>query len=301
MSSDTTPEATGRGGPALRTDHARHDPALALADIARPIGRGKRPKGLRVQQEYAGQLLTVTCYEALDATDESILLALLALAACQDKPRVVDQDTEGEIGRQLWLELRPEGKQRKGRYGLVVETTAYAVLREAGLGASGGSQYRYLGNSLYRLSQVGVRVQGAGGETGMHLLAYTLRDDGALVVTLNERFARVLTGEDPQHVRYSLLERRQLASDAAQILHSRLTASLSRPGSEWTWRLDSLAERVWGEAARSGATARKRRQRLREALGEIEELGWHLRYSGSSRDPKVTVKRPDLVEQRVSA
>ncbi|OYQ73206.1 replication C family protein [Wohlfahrtiimonas chitiniclastica] len=65
---------------------------------------------------------------------------------------------------------------------------------------------------------------------------------------------------------------RALDSEAARLLHQRLCGWID-PGKTGKASIDTLCSYVWPSEASSSAM-RKRRQRVREALPELEALGW---------------------------
>lgn len=271
---------------------ALDDPATALASLFRPVCRGRRPLGLKVTTEFDGLDLMFTCFEWLDTRDQSILLAAVGLAGIERAS--LSAGTASEIGQQLWADLEPVKDALRGK-AVVVTTTYYALLQAAGLPTRGGAggDYERVKEILYRLSQVGCRVKKDGYDWSMRMLSYASRPDGTIHIALNERFAEALGGG--QNVRISLDERRQLKSEPAQIMHAWLTAT-TRPGGKGVWTgLDTLATRVWGVEAQQDGTRRKRRSKLLEALGEIEQHGWKVEERGRGGRHQVRVQRPKIL------
>ena len=95
--------------------------------------------------------------------------------------------------------------------------------------------------------------------------------DGRLYVALNPLIAQAVMGGG-QHVRISMDEVRALDSEAARLLHQRLCGWID-PGKTGKASIDTLCGYVWPSEA-SPSAMRKRRQRVREALPELEALGW---------------------------
>lgn len=268
---------------------ALHDPATALASLFRPVCRGRRPLGLRVDTEFDGYKLMFTCWEWLDTRDQSVLLAAVGMAGIDRQ--TLKATAAGEIGQKLWSDLKAADEALKGE-AVVLTTTYYALLEAAGL-PNRGADYDRVKDILYRLSQVGCRVKKDGYDWSMQLLSYASRPDGTIHIALNERFAQALAG---QNVRVSLDERRQIKGDAAQVLHAWLTAT-TRAGSKGLWMgLDAISARVWGVEAQNAGTQRKRRYALVEALAEIEGLGWKIEHKGRGTRHQVRVTRPKIIE-----
>ncbi|GJA79420.1 hypothetical protein KAM354_46560 [Aeromonas caviae] len=176
---------------------------------------------------------------------------------------------------------------------IVVKTTRYALMQAAGLDDK-GRNYDLLEDCLERLSMVGCRARKDGYDWSMRLLSYAETPEGQIHIALNPRFAEALSGH---HVHVSLMERRELHSDTAQLAHAWLSAWL-RQGNSNSIRLDRLAEKVWGPPSKAAATNRKRRERIGKALDEISKLhGWNVKIEGRGVAAKATIKRPLLLEQ----
>lgn len=274
---------------------ARHDPATALASLFRPVCRGRRPKGLDVTHRFDGATLRFTCFEWLDVRDQSVLLACCALAGIESS--TLAADAPGEVGRKLWLDLQAEHAALRDRAGVVV-TTRYQVLAAAGLDNNEAS-YDRLKDTLYRLSQLGIRVKLPNGQDwGMQMLSYRADGDGHLVIALNGRMVEALAG---QHVRVSLSERRELPSEIAELAHCWLTAAI-RQGRHMTIRLDTLAGHVWGIESANATTRRTRRLRIAEALEALNGLhGWKVRVEGRGDHAKATIWRHRIMDDREPA
>lgn len=281
-------QAKVRGGD---ISYAKHDPATALASIFRPTKKGeKRQKGLEVQAEFGGCTLLYTCWEYLDSLDQTVLLAAIGMAGMQDVH--LTGDAPGPIGQQLWLELMPEETATNG-YAAIVITSRYALLEAAGMSKS-KNDYERLKSILYRLAQVGCRAKMDGNDWSMRLLSYAAQSDGTIHIALNQRLAAALAG---QHVKVSLDERRQLSGDITKILHVWLSASIRSGATSYWMRLDTLAERVWGEEAADDTTLRDRRSKMRLSLKEIAaKLGWKVEVKGIGARSQAQITRPNVID-----
>lgn len=283
---------------------AQIDPAFGLINLFRPNLRGKRAKRLEFTQVFDKVELKVTCFEELDSADQSILLALSALAGIGGKN--LPAGSGKESAKLLWANLsctysstvKGGDKTDEWPVAVVVTTTRREILRAAGL-AIGGNPYKALKSSLERLSSVGCHVtrQVKEGEEAwnMQLLSYFLRADGRVHVALNPRFALALAPA-AQNVSVSLEERRQLNSNVAKVLHAWLSA-VTRPGSSGiSMGADTLAAKVWGEEAKSDAIARKRRALIIAAVSTMEgkDVGWKFEVTGRGKGLKFRPRRPAL-------
>lgn len=264
---------------------AKHDPATALASLFRPISRGPRPKGLDITVNHESASIRFTSFEWLDSRDQSILLAVIGIAAMEGAD--LHSGVEGPIGQKLWLDLQPTAKATAAS-AIAITTTHYALLQAIGMDDS-SKGYERLKEALYRLSQVGCRVKASGWDWSMNFLSYAAHDDGTVHIALNGRFAEALAG---QHIRVSMEERRQLSHDVSQIVHAWMSAAL-RPGGTMTVMADRLAVRVWGTIAQTDDTLRKRRSRLVKAIQDIALLhGWKVAVDGRGKRTKLTIHRP---------
>ena len=266
-------------------DFARHDPATGLSSIFRPVARGRRPQGLDVTHGFDGLSLRFTCYEWLDARDQSVLLAACALAGISSSE--LTAGSSGQVGQQLWLDLEPTAKAQFDK--AVVVTTSFYQLRDAaGLTDNSAAGYERLKDSLYRLSQVGCRAKKDGYDWSMRMLSYAARPDGGIDIALNGRFAGALAG---QHIRTSLEERRSLSTELAELTHCYLTAWI-REGHKQKVGVDKLSGKIWGVESANPETTRKRRERMREALELIGKLpGWSAQIDGRGEKSMALIER----------
>lgn len=272
---------------------ALHDPATALAALFRPVSKGQRPKGLEVHTEFDGLKLMFTCWEWLDTRDQSVLLAAVGMAGIDNVS--LSAAAPGEIGQQLWADLEPTKDALKGK-AVVVTTTYYALLQAAGLPTRGGEKgdYERIKDILYRLSQLGCRVKKDGYDWSMRMLSYASSPDGTIHIALNERISQALGGG--QNVRISLDERRQLKTEPAQVMHAWLTA-ITRPGAKGLWMgVDAISARVWGVDTKSESTQRTRRQKIVEAMADIESQGWKVEQKGRGARHQARFARPKIID-----
>lgn len=273
-----------------RVEYARNDPVFGLVPLFRPLYRGRRPGGLTIEDERGDLQLKFNIWQALDSRDQSVLLASIALAGVLGRQELHAGNSHCRA-KQLWQNLQPEDLAMTDQ-ATVVKTTSYALLQAAGM-ADGTAEYDRLKECLERLSMVGCRVRKYGYDWSMRLLSYAETPEGLLHIALNPRFAEALSGH---HVYVSLAERRALHSDTAHVAHAWLSAWL-RQGSSNSIRLDRLAVKVWGPPSKSASTNRSRRERIRKALHEVNQLyGWQVKVEGRGVAAKATIKRPTRID-----
>lgn len=283
-----------RNGKAPRTTHARIDPVTPQIGLFRavsdnPNDKGPRPKdGIVYHQVHDGVEIQFRAAGQCDATDWRHFLAVAALAGLDGDRFNKDSDTPPLPT--LWDRFLSDGVAAS-RDGLRVRTTAYAVLKEAGLTDTGPNRKR-LTETLIRLSMVrqflrkGNRVI-----SSANLMSFSHDEDsGELSVGLSPQMARTILGESKQHVRVSLEDVRALAHPAAVILHGVLSARL-RPGDKRPaiYGLDTLGVLAYGPT-NNQATVRTRRRRIKDALAELATLP---QWSVMVKDDKAIIWRAD--------
>jgi hypothetical protein len=252
--------------------HARHDPAHCLAPgLFRALKRGERKHSkLDVIYDYGdGKRIEFSGPEPLGADDLRILQGLVAMAGPNGLVLGPEPKTEG--GRQLRLFLEPKWEAVTAD-AMVVKGSYRALAREVGY-QEGGDQFRAIRECIERLWKVSIIAQNGRKRQGFRLLSEYASDDaeGRLYVALNPLIAQAVMGGG-QHVRISMDEVRALESEAARLLHQRLCGWID-PGKTGKASIDTLCGYVWPSEA-SPSAMRKRRQRVREALPELEALGW---------------------------
>lgn len=245
--------------------YAKTDPATAIAGLFRPLRRGERREAkLDVCVTFKGIALRFIGFEPLGTDDEDVLLAVMAEAGLDGK--TLDPSPSGPVGQALVQALKPTGTARSAMR-IMVSTTVYRLIQNIGLTHSGTNR-RHVKASLIRLANFQMVVTTADGSVQEHLLAWMEDGNGRLKIAVNHALASAILGH--QYVIISLHERRSLTSDSAKTLHSWLSATI-HPANTQKSSLDTLADRVWGPSA-NPACARKRKQRLRAALQQIEQL-----------------------------
>jgi hypothetical protein len=173
-----------------------------------------------------------------------------------------------------------------------VECSAYALLKDAGMGDSKGD-YERLKELLHEMATVTLRreVNGKGGTS--RLLSYQCIDD-RLIVSLNWRMTDAIFGG--QNIQISLHERNQLSSPVSKILHTWLSAYVRRGASLMAGRgaaIDTLLNHVYGKRPCKDSAKRNRRQYVRAALKEIGNIeGWGVELE----DGRAYVSRTQVID-----
>ena len=260
--------------------------------------RGRRPGGLEIHTQFNGIKLTWMLWKALDSRDQSVLLAVVGMAGLHPD-RTISQESPGNFGQQLWLDLEPTENAEFDR-AVVVTTSRWSLVQASDIDDNSRNTKKkgLLEACLDRLAMVGVRAEDERGyKWHMKLMSWVEAPDGRLHIALNSRFAEAFAG---QHIRVSLQERRQfrgLDKEKAQIAHAWLSAWM-RPGETRTIRVDAVAEKIWGPQKTNESSTRSRRGRARLALEMIGQQleGWTVNIDGRGSEMRATIKRPALIE-----
>lgn len=261
-------------------DHVRHDPGHVLAPgLFRSLGPGDRKRmKLDVTYQHGEDKIEFKGFEPLGADDMRVLQGLVAMSGPDG---LIMEDHEGldEGPKQLLLSLfKPPAEFRIAAQKpdtLVLRGSFRRVAREIGM-SEGGQSLLNIRKCIERLYSVTVFVESAGERYGTRLLSsYSSNEEtGQLYVALNPRISQAVIGSR-QHIRIDLDEVRGLSSDPSRLIHQRLSGWID-PGKTGSVSLDKLSEYVWPDAAKSAATQRKRREKVRKSLNELEAAGWRI-------------------------
>lgn len=254
--------------------HAKMSQLFVHAPIFRNLKKGERKKQkLDVTYVLGDTTYKFTCFEPLDGIDLAVLQGLVALATV-----TLHWPSSGGIK----LLLRDGRSERSGLNlnGGALEQRTIAVrfnlsdlAQLVGYADAGGSQYRTLRKSITRLSNVSVNVKHPGFEATYHLLGgYGLdTKTGEVLVGLNPSVTAAVLGKTG-YLRIDIAEIRQLKSEAARLLHSRL--HLINQGDSRVVGIDKLCEYVYADTLATPIAKKQRRQVVRKALQEISAMGW---------------------------
>jgi hypothetical protein len=289
------PRLVGSRSP--RTSFAKMDPVtpqvgLFRAQSGNPKRQKRAPKSGNIvyQMEHDGITHEYRAAGQMDATDWKVLLSVAALSG-MDGQRFNGTSDAAPLPT-LWDRFLGEG-MALGKDALRLRTTAYAILREAGM-ADNGQNRKRLTESLMGLSMVKQFLRrGNQIMSGANLLSFAHDEDsGELSIGLSSQMARKIIGEEsPQHIRISLTDVRTLKDSAAVILHAMLSCRLrvgdKRPA---IYKIDTLAEAAYGPTTNEN-TKRGRRAKIREALADLRSLPT---WGVADHDDKVAIWRTDV-------
>lgn len=258
----------------------RYDPMLPSTGLFGSVGNGKRPK-LDVKCAFGGVVWRLRGPDRLGIPEQTLLLVLLEFA--EEQYGQAQQKIHDWAPIETALYREPDAQpltafHREHPPALATLCVSYAELAQrCGRTAEGGSAAKQIRRELMRMSEVTIWAVMGNQEFSSRLLHWRRGDGHGAQVILNARLTEILIGR--QYSPVSLQERLALKSDIARALHCALSVRI-RPEKTMSFNLDTLAPYVWCEPDVADATVRRRRQQLRAALCELDELrGWSIRTS----------------------
>lgn len=274
--------------------YAKYDPAHCMAPgLFRSLRPGQRQlEKLNIQYKFGDLTIRFVGPEPLGADDLRVLQGLVALAAVSKNEDglydVITSEPISEEAKNLrnMLETRDDAKELTA---LVVRGSFRQLAREIGYNESGQS-FKKIKDSIERLWTVSIlatqNTEDRDRTVGFRLLSYLdcSESDGHIFLALNPRLTNaIIGGKGHQFLKVSLNEARALKSDPARLIHHRL--SWINEGDSRRIKIDTLSEYVWSQPLNnkgevihvSKNTSKKRRGRVREALKELEGLGWNIK------------------------
>lgn|SRR5450830_460621 len=260
-------------------------PQAGLSCLFRPLPKTKRLPALEVTyQPIAGGLkLEFSAKNALGIPEQTLLLVLLELAkeqyAAQALQMVVDSNSTGAVGKELWTRLNMDVEAAPGKT-LRLETTWYELNRRCGT-QTGGSARAMRESQLKRLCEViiwEIESDSKNSHRQSFLVVWLVGNDDRIHLALNTRLASALMGSP--YAQVSLTERLALDKDVARAVHAFLSSTVAG-GNSLRIGVDTLVERFWPGSGKTGLRASHRRHRhgVRESLIAIGRLeGWTVEW-----------------------
>lgn len=246
----------------------RYEPALALSGLFRPLQARPQRQSLKVTQVFGGLMLEWVAPEAPGVPEQTLLMALMTLAAPGVQRLAAEAHTP--VGRMLRTALDVDGEIFSGETSSI-RTSLSELARMCGYADCGGSSLGQIRQMLRRLSEVTVWVRTPDYEASSKVLSVVISSAGHTRVALNRRLARAAWGE-AQYVKVSMSERLKISSHTGMALHAYLSGVV-KPGKGHSFEWARLERAVWGNAT-TGGTFRSRKAKLTAALREIACGGW---------------------------
>ena len=249
---------------------AKLSPVIAHApQLFQGLPKGAEPTYRRLEY-VVGELTFTFVGPQLGAVELRVLQGLVGLAGGRGASRpargtALREDVEALLEQQI-----------------VITTSYNDLARTIGYCTDSGSAHRSIREALEKLFTLAVFVGPTSNRRSQDFAAGHLfsrlasRDAGCtLSIEMCPVLASAVLGGPGEYLRVSLDEVRQLKTDVARLLHHRL--HWINTGHQREVGLDKLVGYVWPEPA-CGVTQRKRRERVREALNELESLGWRVTH-----------------------
>lgn len=282
----------------IKAAYAMFEPAHLCDDLFVPTNGIKR-KRLLIQPRRFGKLeIGFQGFEQLGTDDQSILLALsaqLGINGCR-----ISSAPEGIVSKQLRLSMN--FRQDDGAALASRQVTLRRLLIDAGYHPKTSTNKAKACLNRLRATQIREIDRESGWDRVCNLISVSFNHKTEEVfVAANPRLTGAVFGG--QYVKISLIERNELESEVAKLLHCWLCSNirLGRAlGNGNGAHLDTLAPHVWGRAAWEDFAASdrsKKRKQLGYALDEIKEctsglqdgIGWLVDQTSSGL---VLVSRP---------
>lgn len=288
--------------------HARQDTASLLAPIFTHVGKvkGERPKDT-VYYTYNGATITFKLFEKLDATEQSILFGIVALASLE-KRELPENGSEAVQGLLQKLNKVEEGGFEYGA-SVGFKTTYHALLQASGMGRSQQSKERLL-KGLERLEGARYIVKkGTKRHAGENLIAVGFDEQNdEIFIGLSSILAYAM---ENQFTYVNLQERKQLGRNLGitHLVHSRLCAVINA-GSSHKFNVERLCHTIAGKIRREvyedgsyeDVKEQLEKSKLKNiklqvvrAMEKIDGLeGWSAEPKGKGANLVYTVKRPQF-------
>lgn len=248
----------------MRFDFAIQEPALAIAPVFLVLQKIKMPRAkLDVTRPFGDSSVRWRGPDALGIPEQSVLLALLSIAAQQDFS--IDPDSAVGLKATLLNQLSCEGPRCEVA---VLKAQWRKIEIAAGYSSHSGKNITNIKLAVQRLAETTVWERRDGIVYESRLLSLIRGDNNGVIVALNRRATDAIYGK--QFIKISLEERNKLSEEPAKALHAYLSGYM-RAGSSRRLTIGTLQAHIWsGEV--TGSTHRSRDETLRAALLAIDQL-----------------------------
>jgi len=255
--------------------YARHDFQLSISPVFIPIARGGRGKH-RMEVNYKnknGKIKVVSPWK-LDIADESVLLAIIAIAGPRGKILSIGSKHERAI------DFRKSLNEKEERETLAISTSLYEICKLIG-NSTGGKAKENVEKSLERLAATTIFIEVAGEKWNSKILSFRRDKKLRLRIALNACSSNAILFNDINYTKIDLTERAGLKNDTTKAIHRRLSA-LVWPSHSTKVGVDTLIKGVFGEKDFEEKNMGKRRERVRKALRSINEYpAWKIKVENN--------------------
>ena len=257
---------------------------LMVKDLFKSLPKADKEKRLHVKQTYGDYQIEVRGFAQLDGFDLSLLQTIIAMAGVDQK--VIDPSPKGMKGKELREKLNLEYDSQFEK-ALVVDSTYRKLAAQMGR-RYGGSFTEDVKESLKNISTTSFFIETKKGKSifGFNIISTIVGSDTSFTIALNPFLASAIFGER-NFAKIFLTESRKLKTEAARILHSKLSG-LVNAGGERIFNMETIIEMIWTSEA-TPATKRKRKERLiGKVLPDLQNSGW----TASELDGVIKIRRP---------
>ena len=253
---------------------AKNHQIIQLSPIFRPIRRGARKKGIeKIYISKDGETKAkIKMFKELDIADQDLLLAILAIALPIERGIVIDKNSNNY--KILLEKLNIKNTNTTFIQTLMIETTAHELLKELGKTSTGKSNYKWLNESLERLSDTTLFLETKDFIGNTNLISFHIektKKNNKIYIALNPLNALVLLNDKKGYILNNRKERLLLKSDVAKALHAVILTLLDNKQSK-IFKLSTLIEKVYLEKYENlNNNQRKNYKRaIKKALEEIK-------------------------------
>jgi hypothetical protein len=266
---------------------AKNHHLIQIAPQFRPIKRGARRKGM--EREYISKdgknRVKVMMWKELDIADQDLLLAILAIALPIERgisiTRLINEEIEEkkEKYKQLWEKLETKGILAKYDT-IVINTSFYELAKELGRPSTSKNIYKWIKDSLTRLSGTRFEIENERYVYNSNLISYLInKDTNKIEIALNPLNALILMDDKKGYILHNRKERIKLKGEVAKALHAVLVGLVNQKSSK-TFKLDILVEKVYLEKIENMSIQQRKdaRKAIKKALEKINELdSWKIK------------------------
>jgi hypothetical protein len=266
---------------------AKNHHLIQIAPQFRPIKRGARRKG--IEREYISKdgknKVKVMMWKELDIADQDLLLAILAIALPIERgisiTRLINEEIEEkkEKYKQLWEKLETKGILAKYDT-IVINTSFYELAKELGRPSTSKNIYKWIKDSLTRLSGTRFEIENERYVYNSNLISYLIdKDTNKIEIALNPLNALILMDDKKGYILHNRKERIKLKGEVAKALHAVLVGLVNQKSSK-TFKLDILVEKVYLEKIENMSIQQRKdaRKAIKKALEKINELdSWKIK------------------------
>lgn len=266
---------------------AKNHHLIQIAPQFRPIKRGARRKG--IEREYISKdgknKVKVMMWKELDIADQDLLLAILAIALPIERgisiTRLINEEIEEkkEKYKQLWEKLETKGILAKFDT-IVINTSFYELAKELGRPSTSKNIYKWIKDSLTRLSGTRFEIENERYVYNSNLISYLIdKDTNKIEIALNPLNALILMDDKKGYILHNRKERIKLKGEVAKALHAVLVGLVNQKKSK-TFKLDILVEKVYLEKIENMSIQQRKdaRKAIKKALEKINELdSWEIK------------------------